>query len=927
MGTVCFGNDHFIAITGYGDYVQGNLTICHVYYVEGLGHNLFLVGQFCDGDLEVAFRLNTCYVRNLEGDDLLTGSCDLNLYTIFIFEMTASSLVCLMSRATSTKSWYWHHRLSHLNFGTINQLTSKDLVDGFLKFKYNKDNLCSACEQGKSKKASFSPKFVPSTESKLELLHIDLCGPMRVTSINGKKYIMVIIDDYSRYTWTFYAQLCIVHKTSIARTPQQNEDKAPQIVSSSAEQVATEPNSLILNENADEFVQEDAADFDGNVFYNAPPTLVIEEAESSLTYQDPSNMHEFHQKHRSSDKCTKNHLTEQVIGDPSKPVMTRNRLQTDVKVCMYALIVSTIEPKNIKEAMLDTSWIESVQDELNQLKCLDVWELVECPIDKNIIVVKWIWKNKIDAKNIIIQNKSRLVAKGYGQEEDIDFEESFAPVARLAISSNNVTFYHHLSYAFHPLLYDYYKILKVNTRVNYEYAFSCEDLALIRRISFPGFDVLSIPCSPECKIVGQILLDHPLSYALTATADVPVVYLQQFWRTVNKVPDTEDTINIQVGYQGVVDKVSAFYMKNLAQPWQRMFKKKEAIQYPRFIKLIITDLMKKFPDIPQRVDEDYHSIKDDTPLVGVYTTGNVLVRWMLIPDTFLNEEICATDDFKESTPRAQRTPIVSTASPQGKKRKQTAGESKPGSHKENPKYVDDDDDEKKVDEEKDVDMASLETRTEDMQTPIPTPPRSHRINLSLDKNITQELIDTVPLPTATTSKTLHLKQRSSSKYSHLLVDRVLHEIVPQLAKKATDDLIENNLKPFIAATIIEDRDAFRSEMKRSLEDQANDLVLWGILNCKFERSSTSNTSCRDDDIHSQTHNDHQKDDAPLKEEERVKRHKASKSSKSARVDKPNTGLIYLNNKDEKWVMYLVEIVKFCNAMLEKVLKEVKLKIF
>ncbi|GJS68421.1 hypothetical protein Tco_0682986 [Tanacetum coccineum] len=100
MGTVRFGNDHFAAISGYRDYVQGNLTICHVYYVKGLGHNLFSVGQFCNGDLEVAFRYNTCYVRNLEGEDLLTGSRDSNLYTISISEMTASSSVCLMSKAT-----------------------------------------------------------------------------------------------------------------------------------------------------------------------------------------------------------------------------------------------------------------------------------------------------------------------------------------------------------------------------------------------------------------------------------------------------------------------------------------------------------------------------------------------------------------------------------------------------------------------------------------------------------------------------------------------------------------------------------------------------------------------------------------------------------------------------------------------------------
>ncbi|GKD02088.1 retrovirus-related pol polyprotein from transposon TNT 1-94, partial [Tanacetum coccineum] len=142
MGTVRFRNDNFAEITGYGNYIQGNITICHVYYVEGLGHNLFSVGQFCDGDLEVA----------------------------------ASSPVCLMSKATSTKSWLWHRRLSHLNFSTINDLTRLDLVDGLPKFKYGKDHLCSACERRKSKKASHPPKLVTSNHSKLEMLHMDLCN-------------------------------------------------------------------------------------------------------------------------------------------------------------------------------------------------------------------------------------------------------------------------------------------------------------------------------------------------------------------------------------------------------------------------------------------------------------------------------------------------------------------------------------------------------------------------------------------------------------------------------------------------------------------------------------------------------------------------------------------------------------------------------
>nr|GEZ38718.1 Gag-Pol polyprotein [Tanacetum cinerariifolium] len=206
--------------------------------------------------------------------------------------------------------------------------------------------------------------------------------------------------------------------TSSASSIIDEEDEAPQIVSSSTEQVVSEPNTPVLNENVDEVVQEDVTKIDGRVFCYPPQTPVFEEAESSSTYQDPSNMHEFHQTHRFIDKWTKNHPIKQVIGDPSKLVMTRRQLHTDAKVCMYALTVSTTKPKNIKEVMLDASWIKTMQDELNQFKRLDVSKLVKCPIRRNIITVKWIWKNKTDAENTVIQNKSRLVAKEYVKKRE-----------------------------------------------------------------------------------------------------------------------------------------------------------------------------------------------------------------------------------------------------------------------------------------------------------------------------------------------------------------------------------------------------------------------------------------------------------------------------------------------------------------------------
>ncbi|GKD81875.1 retrovirus-related pol polyprotein from transposon TNT 1-94 [Tanacetum coccineum] len=204
LGTVRFGNDQFAPILGYGDLVQGNITINRVYYIKDLNHNLFSVGQFCDADLEVSFCKSTCFVRDLQGNDLLIGNRGSDLYTISLQETTSSTPICLMAKASPTQAWLWHRRFSHLNFDYINLLSKKDVVIGLTKLKYVKDQLCSSCEVSKAKRSSFKTKTVPSSKGQLNLLHMDLCGPMRVASINGKKYILVIVDDNSRYTWTLF---------------------------------------------------------------------------------------------------------------------------------------------------------------------------------------------------------------------------------------------------------------------------------------------------------------------------------------------------------------------------------------------------------------------------------------------------------------------------------------------------------------------------------------------------------------------------------------------------------------------------------------------------------------------------------------------------------------------------------------------------
>ncbi|GJT48147.1 retrovirus-related pol polyprotein from transposon TNT 1-94 [Tanacetum coccineum] len=386
LGTVKFGNDQIAPILGYGDLVQGNITIKRVYYVEGLNHNLFSVGQFCDADLEVAFRKSTCYIRDLKGNDLLTGSRGTDLYSITLQDTSTPNPICLMAKASSSQAWLWHRRLSHLNFDTINLLSKNDIVIGLPKLKFVKDHLCSSCELGKAKRKSFHTKTTPSSKRRLQLLHMDLCGPMRVESINGKKYVLVIVDDYSRYTWTHFLR---------------SKDETPKVLidflrlvqrglHAQVRTVRTDKGMEFLNKTLHVETSNEYAQVDDDEFVNVFSTPVQERGETSSRRVDSSNMHTFYQHHPSAHRWTKDHPLEQVIGNPSQSIRTRHQLETDGEFCMFALTVSQTEPKNIKEAMADSAWIEAMQEELHQFDRLDVWELVDRPLCKNIINLKWL---------------------------------------------------------------------------------------------------------------------------------------------------------------------------------------------------------------------------------------------------------------------------------------------------------------------------------------------------------------------------------------------------------------------------------------------------------------------------------------------------------------------------------------------------------
>ncbi|GJX42888.1 retrovirus-related pol polyprotein from transposon TNT 1-94 [Tanacetum coccineum] len=211
----------------------------------------------------------------------------------------------------------------------------------------------------------------------------------------------------------------------------------------------TEP-STPINVHAEENNKNQADDTE-HEFTNLFCTPVQENVESSSCNIGTSNMHTLNQPQDSEYRWTKDHLLTQVRGNLSKPLQTRRQLATDPEMCMFALTVSTAEPKNIKEAMADFAWIEAMQEELHQFDRLQVWELVDKPFGKNVIKLKWLWKNKKDEDQTVIRNKARLVAKGYAQEEGIDFEESFAPVARLEAVRIFVAYAAHKSFPIYQM--------------------------------------------------------------------------------------------------------------------------------------------------------------------------------------------------------------------------------------------------------------------------------------------------------------------------------------------------------------------------------------------------------------------------------------------------------------------------------------------
>ncbi|KAJ9535627.1 hypothetical protein OSB04_un001233 [Centaurea solstitialis] len=644
-------------ISGKGKVSKGKMTFDDVYFVEQLKYNLLSVSQVCDKKFGVFFTDTECLIlapgyKIDESKVMLRTPRKDNVYCLDIEDASSlTSLNCLLSKASVSESSLWHRRMCHMNFKNMNLLVKNNLVRGLPAKEFSSDDHCVACVKGKQHKNSHKSKEVNTISSPLQLLHMDLFGPTNVMSIGKKSYCLVIVDDYSRFTWVYFLRtkdetsglikpfvtrvenktnlrvkvirsdngtefknadlnsFCeekgIERQYSAPRTPQQNgvaerrnrtlieaartmladsklpitfwaeavntacyvqnrvlivkskgkkpyelfEKKKPYIgfvqpfgcpctildtkthlgkfesksddgffvgyssqskplrVFNSSTRIIEESDNVKCNENTPnipgsgpnwlfdidsltnslnmsytvnagsgtEQAQETSPTFvmfhmplvDSNDTYTTDESSVDDHTESGsaeksddqpIEESPPSQNLEgipaleegpqWDQEPEVNDsnlgldlteeplhltRTQKNHPPTLVIGDIQFPMITRKQSKNlpNPHLSMISVFLSQTEPKKATDAMKDPSWIEAMQEELLQFVLQHVWDLVDLPKRHKVIGTKWIFRNKTDERGIVIKNKARLVAQGYTQEEGIDYDDVFAPVARI----------------------------------------------------------------------------------------------------------------------------------------------------------------------------------------------------------------------------------------------------------------------------------------------------------------------------------------------------------------------------------------------------------------------------------------------------------------------------------------------------------------
>ncbi|GJT26173.1 retrovirus-related pol polyprotein from transposon TNT 1-94 [Tanacetum coccineum] len=517
-------------------------------------------GVICDNNCQVLFTEEGSEIIK---DDKIIGN-GIRKNSLYVMKLGNKSQDKLCLATVVDNSTLWHRRLGHANMRLIQSFSSKELVRNLPKLKYDK-HFCDACKIRKQAHASHKAKNMVSTKRCLELLHMDLFGPSAIKSYGGNLYTLVVVDDYSRYTWTRFLKTkneafekfeilsrkiqnqlgssiiairtdhgrefdnevqfrayCdaqgITHNFSAPRTPQSNgvverknrtlqemsrtmlnEQTIPQKFWCNAVDTSTyilnrilirpilgktpyeifrgrKPSlehfkvfgskCFILN-TKDYLTKFDPKSYEGvflgysqnskvyvvlnkhtmkveeslNVTFNESPTptklspLVDDDVGEEEAIKKNTKVVNNNNEEDESIKVgkivnikeSKNHPLDQVIGNLNQRTL-RSQAQNHSN---FFCFISTIEPKNVNEALKDESCVVAMQEELNQFVANVVWELVPLPISQSVIGTKWVFRNKLDEYGIVSRNKARLVAQGYNQQEGINYDETYTPVARL----------------------------------------------------------------------------------------------------------------------------------------------------------------------------------------------------------------------------------------------------------------------------------------------------------------------------------------------------------------------------------------------------------------------------------------------------------------------------------------------------------------
>ncbi|XP_073121349.1 uncharacterized protein [Henckelia pumila] len=475
---ITFGDNSKGKTVGKGKIIHGNIIIQDVLLVETLKYNLLSISQMCDYGHSVEFQKLNCIIKDASGNIILTGNRYGNTYKV-CWNIQSSKQVCLVA-SNSKRNWIWHKRLNHLNFKSIASLSKLELVTGLPKIDFSKDKVFSACQFGKQVRSSFKNKGYNSSSRCLELLHMDLFGPIPIFGSkcfihnNGKNHLTAFDAKSDEGIFLGYSSISKAYRVFNKKTLNVEESTHVIFDEDLTTDVVTNIHQLsdlfqeIQLENGDQDESEDEASPLTRILQTPEPELV-DPAAVEHNIDEPVDIHQTHsienieEQHRETQdhhthyenpepdqnnlsnqdieaqvisenqfntrlKWSKKHPLTSVIGNPTASLRTRGQM---IKELLHAAFISQVEPKKIEEALADSCWIDAMQEELNQFTRNAVWDLVPRPTHQSVIGTRWVFRNKLNEEGTVVRNKARLVAQGYRQEEGIDYDETYAPVARL----------------------------------------------------------------------------------------------------------------------------------------------------------------------------------------------------------------------------------------------------------------------------------------------------------------------------------------------------------------------------------------------------------------------------------------------------------------------------------------------------------------